>query len=116
RLGQGRVGVFLFEPPTGDVLALGRAMLVLSVVSLAHNKITHALVKQARHHRLLRKLDHAVVHHHAPAARAHSGPQKRIGWLRRSYRRSRIRWRSEGMRGFYFDVSWKRGYPFDERP
>src|SRR4029453_14986068 len=60
RLGYRRAGVFLFESPTSDVLALGRSMLVLSVVGLAHDKITYALIEQARHHRLLRHFDYVV--------------------------------------------------------
>ena len=112
RIGQRLFRLLLLEPPAGDVPPARRAVLLAAVVDLPHREIADPLVEQARHHRLLGQLDHAVVQHHRRAA----GPHAAAGPRGRSVARTGRRRRGVGVGGPDLDVPRKRNHRLDERP
>ena len=71
RLGNGGVGVLLFQAPARDVAGGAGAILVGGVIHLRGGEVADALVEQARHHRLFGQPDHAVMQHDGRAVAAH---------------------------------------------
>src|SRR5262249_5060902 len=57
--------------PARDVLHVLRFELVMREILRPRREVTHAIVEQPRHHRLLRQLHHAVMKHHRRRLPAH---------------------------------------------
>ncbi len=88
-------------------------MFVDAVVHLLNREVADALVEEARHHRLLGELHHAVVHEDAGAAFAHRVGRPRR--LRAAAAGLRLGRRGEGVGRFDLDVLGERDDAFDER-
>jgi hypothetical protein len=71
RLGHCRRRVLLLESPASDVALGGRACVLLGEVEHLNGEVAHALIRQARHHRLVGKTGegHVQAQHHAARIR-----------------------------------------------
>ena len=107
------VRILLFQPPAGDVAAAGRTVLVAAVVDLPDGEVADPFVEQARLHRVLGQLDHAVVEQHGGAAGPHAAPAGRGPGPVLAGRRRR---QGIGVRGLHLDVLGEGGHALDEGP
>src|SRR5690606_17908963 len=71
--------VLLLKAPPGDETLLLRAMFVGAEVDDGAGEVAHTFVEQARHHRRIGQLDHAVVREYRRALALHAATSTSAG-------------------------------------